>query len=223
MIPSCLPLNSIPGEVGIDAENAEVQEIIDEEIVELEEAGNWGDNAITIDSNQRFNDLIKNRDKVGLNDWTEKKQWWLDNKDHLDESNMSAREKRIANRFKRQEEQQRMKEERKKKARERAREKRKNNKGRGKGQNNDEDAATADATDLGLVTEKISKHYNFTDAQSGRPWNKANGHDGRIKGNRPGSGRNKGKHPGNPNNQNRASNNPKRAKPKKEEKNNDGN
>jgi hypothetical protein len=216
-------IKTIPGEVGIDADNAEVQEIIDEEIVELEEAGNWGDNAKTIDSNERFKELIKIRDKVGVNNWTEQKQWWLDNKDHLDESHMTAREKRIANRFKQQEQRQKKIQERKKKEREKAREKRNNNKGNGKGQNNKEGEAAADATDLDLITEKISKHYNFTHAQAGRPGNKIKGHDGRNKENRPGNGRQKGNRPGKPNNQNQASVNPKRAKPKKEATNNDGN
>jgi hypothetical protein len=216
-------IKTIPGEVGIDAYNAEVQEIIDEEIVELEEAGNWGDNAKTIGSNERFKDLIKNRDKVGVNNWTEQKQWWLDNKDHLDESNMTAREKRIANRFKQQEQRQKRKQERKKKKREKAREKRKNNKGNGKRQNNAQAAAAADATDLDLITEKISKHYNFTDAQSGRPVNKIKGHDGRNKENRPGNGQQNGNHRGTSNNQKQASIDPKRAKPNKKETNNGGN
>lgn len=215
-------IKTVAGEVGIDAENAEVQEIIDEEIVELEEAGNWGDNAKTIDSNQHFKDMIKNRDKVGMNNWTEQKQWWLKNKDHLDESHMTAREKRIANRFKQQEHRQKMIQERKKKEREKAREKRKNNKANGKGQNEAQAAAAADATDLDLITEKISKHYNFTDAQSGRPWNKIKGHDGRNKENRPGNSRQKGNRPGTTNNQKQVSMNPKRAKPNREKAHGDG-
>ncbi|KAL7479638.1 hypothetical protein ACHAW6_005361 [Cyclotella cf. meneghiniana] len=196
------------GEVGIDAENAEVQAIIDEEIVELEEAGNWGDNAKTIDATQRFKDLIKNRDKVGMNNWTEQKQWWLENKDHLDESQMTEREKKIANRLKQKEYRQKMIQERKKKEREKARDKRKNNKANGKGQNEAQAAAAADATDLDLITEKLSKHYNFTDAQSGRPWNKIKGHGGRNKEHRPGNSRQKGNHPGTTNNEKQVSMNP---------------
>ena len=62
------------GEVGIDASNAEVQEIIDEEILELEEAGKWGDNAKNIEPDTRMSDLVKDHNKVGLNNWTEEKQ-----------------------------------------------------------------------------------------------------------------------------------------------------
>jgi len=162
------------GEVGIDASNAEVQEIIDEEIVALEEAGHWGDNAKKIEPNQRWADLITHHDKIGMNNWTENKQWWRENHDHLDESKMSKKEKKIANRFKKKEMKQKEKEERKKRIQERQKNKDKAMGNRGKSKSNGYNKgieAKADATDLDILSDKIGKHFNLTDAHAGRPGN----------------------------------------------------
>jgi hypothetical protein len=158
-----------------------VQEIVDEEITELEEAGNWGDNAKRTEPNERFNDLIKNRNKVGLNSWTEKKQWWAEHKDDLDPSKMNKKEKMVANRFKKKEAAQKKKEERQKRI-----QNRKNNKGKdkGRGRNKGKGAATSDETDLDTLLDKIGKHYNFTQAHPGRPGRNKHSVSGPHKGGR---------------------------------------
>lgn len=146
------------GEVGIDALNAEVQEIVDEEITELEEAGGWGENAKKVEQSSPLHELISNRNKIGENSWTEAKQWWVENENHLDLSTMTKKEKRIANRFRQKEKAQKRKEEREKRIEDRKKNKN-NNKGKGriKGQ-----GAAANATDLDMLTDKIARHYNFT-------------------------------------------------------------
>jgi hypothetical protein len=45
-------------------------------------------------------DLTKNRDSIGEKSWVEKKQWWAEHKDDLDESKMTKKEKHIADRMK---------------------------------------------------------------------------------------------------------------------------
>ena len=177
------------GEVGIDASNAEVQEIVDEEIIELEEAGNWGENAKRVNSNQHFNDLIQSRNKVGMHGWAEKKQWWNEHKDDLDESKMSAKEKKIADKFKKKEEKQKKREERKKKKESKKDKDRSKNKRHNNDKNNkdkethveeteevEEIEAHADATDLSLI-DKIAQQYK-PDPKSSRPNHKKHhGHD----------------------------------------------
>ena len=180
------------GEVGIDASNAEVQEIVDEEIIELEEAGNWGENAKRVGSNQHLDDLIKSRNKVGMHSWAEKKQWWNEHKDDLDESKMTSEEKKVVKRFKKKEEKQKRHEERKKRAEERHKNKLKG-RGKGNGHNKDKDSnnkesqveepeeiedmeAHADATDLSLIDKVVTKYK--PDPRSSRPNHKKHhGHD----------------------------------------------
>jgi hypothetical protein len=194
--------------------------------LELEEAGNWGDNAKRVDSNQRFKDLIKIRDNdggVGKNKWTEQKQWWEENKDHLDESKMSKKEIRIADRFKKKEVRQKQHEERKKRHKEeRKRKKKKNAKAQKDGDGNnsatddttDSDSATADATDLDLITDHISEHYNFTEAHPGgkRDKNRPRNGPGGNKTNRAKANKEQANSGSNENN------NPTRAKANKEQK-----
>mmetsp|Transcript_8767 Transcript_8767/g.18887 ORF Transcript_8767/g.18887 Transcript_8767/m.18887 type:complete len:287 (-) Transcript_8767:148-1008(-) len=95
------------GEVGLDADNAETQEIIDEEIIEAEEAGGWGDHG-----KDKYHKNVHGkkdpfgrkdpfgffegagsgghhinsfgRDKVGMDQWVEDKKWWLENGQKLD-------------------------------------------------------------------------------------------------------------------------------------------
>ncbi len=72
------------GEVGLDADNAETQEIIDEEIIELEETGKWGDNAKEVRS--KIDEIIFDTDRVGEHKWVEDSDWWKNNSGNLDVS-----------------------------------------------------------------------------------------------------------------------------------------
>ncbi|KAL7541193.1 hypothetical protein ACHAXR_010715 [Thalassiosira sp. AJA248-18] len=89
-------------EVGLDADNAETQQIVDEEVTELEEAGHWGELGKPTDSkaskrekmNEKMKDILTGRNKVGKNNWTESKDWWKENADNLDVEHMSNKERK---------------------------------------------------------------------------------------------------------------------------------
>lgn len=72
------------GEVGLDADNAETQQIIDEEIIELEETGHWGDNANAKTS--KLDGVIFDKAKIGEHKWVEESNWWKDNIGNMDVS-----------------------------------------------------------------------------------------------------------------------------------------
>ena len=72
------------GEVGLDADNAETQQIIDEEIIELEETGHWGDNANAKTS--KLDEVIFDKAKIGEHKWVEESNWWKDNIGNMDVS-----------------------------------------------------------------------------------------------------------------------------------------
>ena len=86
-----LSMKGAAGEVGLDADNAETQEIIDEEIIELEETGNWGDNAKEKKSN--LDGIIFDKSKIGEHNWVEQSDWWKKNMGNMDVSvqNVCAR------------------------------------------------------------------------------------------------------------------------------------
>ena len=95
--------------MGLDADNAETQEIVDEEIIQTEEAGHWGDIGDGANSkaakrakeHDRFSDMLGQekfgRDKVGMNKWVENKDWWKENSQNMDESQMTKKELRQYN------------------------------------------------------------------------------------------------------------------------------
>mmetsp|Transcript_39230 Transcript_39230/g.83761 ORF Transcript_39230/g.83761 Transcript_39230/m.83761 type:complete len:326 (-) Transcript_39230:427-1404(-) len=82
------------GEVGLDADNAETQKIVDEEIVAQEEAGQWGDMGHSKAAKKRkkritdFTNRFENSN-VGKNKWVENKDWWKKNSQNLDPSHMT--------------------------------------------------------------------------------------------------------------------------------------
>lgn len=100
--------------MGLDAENAETQEIVDEEIIELEEAGKFGDFGV-MDSKtakrakgrDRVKDFLKDHaghDNVGKNKWVEQKDWWKEHAPDMDVSTMSTKEAKQYMRMKEKEE-----------------------------------------------------------------------------------------------------------------------
>mmetsp|Transcript_12146 Transcript_12146/g.17469 ORF Transcript_12146/g.17469 Transcript_12146/m.17469 type:complete len:743 (+) Transcript_12146:122-2350(+) len=95
------------GEVGLDADNAETQEIIDEEIIELEETGKWGDNAKEVRS--KIDDIIFDTDRVGEHKWVENGDWWKNNLGNMDTSNMTKKEFKAYKKMKKKEERQKRK------------------------------------------------------------------------------------------------------------------
>eukprot|EP00574_Skeletonema_japonicum_P002137 CAMPEP_0201718952 /NCGR_PEP_ID=MMETSP0593-20130828/4329_1 /ASSEMBLY_ACC=CAM_ASM_000672 /TAXON_ID=267983 /ORGANISM="Skeletonema japonicum, Strain CCMP2506" /LENGTH=674 /DNA_ID=CAMNT_0048209339 /DNA_START=123 /DNA_END=2147 /DNA_ORIENTATION=- len=90
------------GEVGLDADNAETQEIIDEEIIELEETGKWGENAKEVRS--KIDDIIFDTDRIGEHKWVEDGNWWKDNSGNMDTSNMTKTEFKAYKKMKKKEE-----------------------------------------------------------------------------------------------------------------------
>eukprot|EP00986_Skeletonema_menzelii_P003211 scaffold967_cov148-Skeletonema_menzelii.AAC.5 len=79
-----LAMKGASGEVGLDADNAETQQIIDEEIIELEETGQWGENAKEVRS--KIDDIIFDKDRIGEHEWVEDSNWWKDNIGNMDVS-----------------------------------------------------------------------------------------------------------------------------------------
>eukprot|EP00970_Alexandrium_tamarense_P001449 scaffold145_cov195-Alexandrium_tamarense.AAC.93 len=176
------------GEVGIDADNAETQEIIDTEITELEKAGKWGEHAKDKHSkiNKNMKDLTKNRDSIGEKSWVEKKQWWAEHKDDLDESKMTKKEKHIADRMKvsdgvaliivscvLMQNQEQKQEDRLKKQEER--QKKKNDRGQQHGKDKEhkhgwgkQNTKADGTTEIDSIVDKLANHYNFTGTGSGK-------------------------------------------------------
>ncbi len=88
------------GEVGVDATNAQLQAVIDEEITELEQEGNFGEAAkskkegpLTSEANQKYKDMINNKDEVGKNEWVEDKNWWKENEQNIEAAEKSHPQK----------------------------------------------------------------------------------------------------------------------------------
>ena len=72
------------GEVGLDADNAETQQIIDQEIIELEETGHWGENAK--DMRTKIDDIIFDKDRIGEHEWVTDSDWWKKNMENMNVS-----------------------------------------------------------------------------------------------------------------------------------------
>jgi len=96
------------GEVGADASNAEMQAIIDEEITELEEEGNFGEAAKTkgkgakgSKKKYKLKNMVDKNEKVGENEWVEDKKWWEKNEQNIEEAEKeeTPREKRTRQKF----------------------------------------------------------------------------------------------------------------------------
>jgi len=102
-----LAMKGASGEVGLDADNAETQEIIDEEIIELEETGHWGENGKEVRS--KIDDLIFDKDKIGEHKWVEESDWWKNNIGNMDISNMTKAELKAYKKMKKKEEHQKKK------------------------------------------------------------------------------------------------------------------
>eukprot|EP01082_Thalassiosira_pseudonana_P003016 g3450.t1 g3450 contig12:2098874-2101171(-) len=145
------------GEVGIDADNAETQEIIDTEITELEKAGKWGEHAKDKHSkiNKNMKDLTKNRDSIGEKSWVEKKQWWAEHKDDLDEKTRTE----TRGSTQKQEE----------------RQKKKNDRGQQHGKDKEhkhgwgkQNTKADGTTEIDSIVDKLANHYNFTGTGSGK-------------------------------------------------------
>jgi len=79
-----IAMKGASGEVGLDADNAETQQIIDEEIIALEETGNWGEKAK--DKRSKIEDIIFDKDRIGEHKWVEDSDWWKNNIGNMDVS-----------------------------------------------------------------------------------------------------------------------------------------
>lgn len=93
------------GEVGLDADNAQTQAIIDEEIIEVEEAGLFGENGKNARTkaskvHNTMKDLVKNHNAVGKNEWVEDKKWWKENAQHIDDAKKTKQEIKAEERIK---------------------------------------------------------------------------------------------------------------------------
>ena len=91
----------ILGEVGLDADNAASQEIVDKEIVDLEKAGDFGEEGSKADKRKKHKQKMKEmlekeglgrKDGIGKHDWVENKNWWKKNAPDLDTSTMTKKE-----------------------------------------------------------------------------------------------------------------------------------
>mmetsp|Transcript_27466 Transcript_27466/g.55491 ORF Transcript_27466/g.55491 Transcript_27466/m.55491 type:complete len:631 (+) Transcript_27466:101-1993(+) len=152
------------GEVGLDASNAQVQAVIDEEITELEEEGNFGDEAV--DSNgkrakaakihQQFKDMINHKEKVGENKWVENKNWWKENMKNID----MAEEKKNKDKKKKKNDDD---SDPKKKDKLRMRCERQKRNGR-----ISDKCKELEMTDVDSIEDKLANHYNFTIVGEGK-------------------------------------------------------
>ena len=85
------------GEVGLDADNAETQEIVDGEVIEAEEAAGVFDKSAKAAKKAKKRDKysgILGHDAVGKNEWVEEKGWWKEHAKDMDTSNMTKRQKK---------------------------------------------------------------------------------------------------------------------------------
>jgi hypothetical protein len=82
------------GEVGLDADNAKTQAIVDEEVTEMEESEHWGEMGHVAKAAKGANalDRIKTHDKVGKHDWVEDADWWKEHAPDMDVSKMTNKE-----------------------------------------------------------------------------------------------------------------------------------
>jgi len=87
--------------VGLDADNAASQEIVDKEIVDLEKAGDFGEEGSKADKRKKHKQKMKEmlekeglgrKDGIGKHDWVENKNWWKKNAPDLDTSTMTKKE-----------------------------------------------------------------------------------------------------------------------------------
>lgn len=88
------------GEVGLDADNARAQALVDAEVLAVEKAGHWGADdgnddaqaAARQKTHDRFSKLggRGHGGKVGQQPWVEDKNWWKDHAEHLDGSHKES-------------------------------------------------------------------------------------------------------------------------------------
>lgn len=106
-MPLCFHFQIRTGEVGADASNAEMQAIIDEEITELEQKGDFGNAANTKGKSAKgpkkknLKNMVDKNDKVGENEWVEDKNWWEKNEKNIEdaEKKETPKEKRKRQKF----------------------------------------------------------------------------------------------------------------------------
>ena len=88
----------LTGEVGLDADNAKSQEIVDEELIEIigydEESGDMGQiNNSNLPRDKITEEFHVGQDEVGKQPWVENKDWWRKHAPSLDTSNMTPEQK----------------------------------------------------------------------------------------------------------------------------------
>ncbi len=82
------------GEVGLDADNAKSQEIVDEEVFEVEYSEEFGGLTNTNLPREKITDEFHlGQDEVGKHPWVENKDWWKNHAPSLDTTNMTDEQK----------------------------------------------------------------------------------------------------------------------------------
>jgi hypothetical protein len=85
-----VPLCAKTGEVGLDADNAETQSMVDSEVIEMEESEHWGEMGDAKAAKKaKAMDSIRNHDEVGKHNWVEDKDWWEEFAPDMDPSKMT--------------------------------------------------------------------------------------------------------------------------------------
>ncbi|KAL9187792.1 hypothetical protein ACHAXT_006170 [Thalassiosira profunda] len=153
------------GEVGLDADNSQTEEIVDEEVVAMEESGSKAAKRA-----KREKEFPHIHDKVGQGkEWVENKNWWKKHAEEMDTSHMSKHEKKQY--------EQKMKQFKRMKKR------------RDKICKEHPDAIICNKdgdTDLGSIREKLGKNYNYEATGRGKEnfpkgWPKEEGESKRDK------------------------------------------
>ncbi|KAL7461901.1 hypothetical protein ACHAXS_002306 [Conticribra weissflogii] len=158
--------NHETGEVGIDASNAQIQAVIDEEITELEEEGSFGDEAVdpkekrakAAKIHQQFKDMINNKEKVGENKWVENKNWWKENVKNIDMAEEMKNKKNKTKKTKNEDNSNPMKEDKLKMRCERQKR---------NGKISDK-CKELEMTDVDSIEDKLVNQYNFTIVGEGK-------------------------------------------------------
>ena len=139
--------------MGLDADNAATQEIVDEEILEVEEemadTKSAKKRAKRAKREKRMKEFI-GMDDVGKRGWVEDKGWWKEHAPEMDTSQMSEREKMKFERMKKKEVRQQKKHE------------------RFCGKNPDhERCENMEKLDLDSIEEKLAQHYKYESTGGG--------------------------------------------------------
>lgn len=140
--------------MGLDADNAATQEIVDEEILEVEEemadTKSAKKRAKRAKREKRMKEFI-GMDDVGKRGWVEDKGWWKEHAPEMDTSQMSEREKMKFERMKKKEVRQQKKHE------------------RFCGKNPDhERCENMEKLDLDSIEEKLAQHYKYESTGGGK-------------------------------------------------------